>query len=469
MNRRRFLFGAGAVVALPFLEGLFERNARAKSAVLPFAIFVRQGNGVQQAADGEPERFWPSFAPGPFTEEMLAGDTDRALSVLSEHAKSLTFVRGIRYAYPGNPCRHSSGGNQLLTAAQVSDDDCNTTLALGESLDNRIATELGAPGDEPLTLYAGRKTGSLDEVLSYRGSRRLRAAERNPFIVYKSLFGLSNVAPAELEKLQTQRKSVNDLVRADMQALLRRKDLSKADRRRLDLHFTSIRDLEKGMTCQLSDEETARIAASESSLDDDGTIESVVKLHCDIIALAVSCGLKRAVTLQIGAGPDPTEYTLDGVRLPAFHEISHRSGDIPDAEMLHHRIDQKLLGMFKYLLDKLEEQPTPEGALLDHGICVYMSDIATGNHSFDDVPYIVAGSASGVLKTGHYVNAGNVTNNKLLNTLGAAVGCTNALGRPLDDFGDPSLEKGFVESMLTTPSAVPHSAPRTGCAISAER
>ncbi len=461
MNRRRFLFGAGALVALPFLEGIVERRARATSSVLPFAIFVRQGNGVQQAANGETERFWPSFTPGPFTQEALAGDSDRALSELAEHAKSLTFVRGIRFAYPGNSCKHSSGGNQLLTAAKVSDDDCNSTLALGESIDSRIATQLGGVGDEPLTLYAGRKTGSLDEVLSYRGPRQLRAAERNPFIVYKSLFGLSNVAPDDLEKLQTQRKSVNDLVRDDMQALLSRNDLSKSDRRRLDLHFTAIRDLENGMSCHLAEDETARISSAESSLDDDGTIDSVVKLQCDIMALAVSCGLKRSVTLQIGAGPDPTQYTVDGVRLPSFHDISHRSSAIPDAELLHHRVDRKLLGFFKYLLDKLQEQPTPEGTLLDHGICVYMSDIATGNHSFDDVPIIVAGSAGGALKTGHYVNAGNVTNNKLLNTLGAAVGCINALGQPLDDFGDPSLEKGFVETMLTTAG----SASQGGCSI----
>lgn len=448
MNRRHFLRGvSGALMALPFLEGLLPRSARA-ATVAPFAIFVRQGNGVAQATlDGEPERFWPSFAPGPLTLPALALDAGRALSELAAHAANLTIVRGIRFNDPVNECKHSGGGNQVLTGARASDDDCNSTLALGESLDNRIAAQLGAPGDEPLTLYAGRKTGTLDEVLSYRGPRQLRAAERNPFTVYKDLFGLSNVAAPELDQLRTRRKSVNDLVRSEMQALLRRQDLSKADRARLDLHFTSIRDLEGAIVCGLSQGDVGDLETISSSLDDDGTIEAVVKLHLDIITLAMSCGVKRAATLQIGCGPDQTQYMIDGVVQVPFHRISHRAG-VPNADLLHHKIDRKLLGLYKYLLDKLTEQKTPEGTLLDHGVAVYVNDLANKVHSYDNVPYLLAGNAGGFLKTGLYVDAGGVTNNKILNTIGAAVGCTNASGGPLDDFGDPDLEKGFIDAIV---------------------
>jgi hypothetical protein len=437
----------GAVLALPVLEGLSAR-ARATSASPRFAIFVRQGNGVQQASvEGEPERFWPSFAPGPFTRAALAADTTRALSELAEHAEKLTFVRGIRFNDPANPCRHSGGGNQVLTAARVSSDDCNSTLALSESLDNRIATQLGVSGDEPLTLYAGRKTGYLDEVLSYRGARGLRAAERNPFTVYKSLFGLSQLPAGELAQIRARRRSVNDLVRAEMQTLLGRKTLSTLDRQRLDLHFTSIRDLEQGLTCDLSTADTSALERAAVTLDDDDAIETIIKLHFELLALAMACGTKHAATLQIGCGPDATCYRIDGVRQPAFHDISHR-GDIPNAALLHSRIDRKLLGLFKYLLDKLSERQTPTGSLLDQGIAVYANDLGTGAHSYENVPYLIAGSAGGFLKTGLYVDAGGITNNKLLSTLGAAVGCKNSAGAPLDDFGDPSLERGWIDAIV---------------------
>jgi len=454
MNRRTFLMGmGGAFMALPFLEGLSPQRARATTGGAPFAIFIRQGNGVQQADADEPERFWPSFAPGAMTSSMLAADKARAVSVLADHAAHLTFVKGINFNDPANACRHSGGGNQVLTAAAVTGDPCNSTLAQGESLDNRIVREFGQPGDEPLTLYAGRKTGMLDEVLSYRGPKQLRAAERDPFLVYKKLFGLTNLAQPELLALQTSRKSVNDLVRSDMQRLLGRTDLSKDDTARLNLHFQSIRDVETRIACTSDRLTVDDLQAGAAVIDDDDQIDTVISLHCDIMVLAVTCGATRAATLQLGSGPDGTQYTISGTKLPGFHSISHRSASGIDNVIAHHQIDMKLLGFFKYLLDGLAQRRTCEGTLLDQGVAVYMSDLATGDHKYENVPYLVAGSAGGFLRTGRYVDEGGVTNNKLLNTIGAAVGCKNEAGQPLDDFGDPRLEKGLLNDLVSGASA----------------
>ncbi|NUP04814.1 MAG: DUF1552 domain-containing protein [Polyangiaceae bacterium] len=459
MKRRHLLRGLGGItVALPFLETFAPRKkANAAEGDVPaFAIFVRQGNGVAQETDDEPERFWPSFGPGALTVAGLSGDTDRALSELGAHADRLTIVRGINFAFPGNGCGHSGGGNQVLTAAQVSvDPSGNESKSMGESIDNRITTELGAAGEEPLTLYAGRKFGYLDEVLSYRGPLQLRAAERNPMTVYEDLFGLSQVDPDVLEAIRKRRKSVNDLVRDQMQDLLARPDLSTADRQRLDLHFTSIRDLENGIVCGLSDEEVAGIASVSDALDDDGTIEDVIRTHFDIIALTMACGVRRAATLQIGCGNDQTQYFVDGAVQKPFHKISHRIDSdgsegppIENADVLHHLIDRKLLGLFGHLLDKLAAYELPNGNLLDYGVACFTNDLSNKWHSYDGVPYILAGSAGGFLKTGLYVDAGGVSNNKILNTIGAAVGCKNANGGPLDDFGDESLDKGLVDSIV---------------------
>ena len=64
------------------------------------------------------------------------------------------------------------------------------------------------------------------------------------------------------------------------------------------------------------------------------------------------------------------------------------------------------------------------------------------------MPYLLAGNAGGALKTGQYLDLGGVANNKILNTIGAAVGCTNEAGGPLDDFGDPALEKGRLDALV---------------------
>ena len=43
-------------------------------------------------------------------------------------------------------------------------------------------------------------------------------------------------------------------------------------------------------------------------------IETIIKLHCDLLTLGVSCGALHAATLQIGCGPDQTRYWIDGTR-----------------------------------------------------------------------------------------------------------------------------------------------------------
>lgn len=458
-GRRAFLRGlAGVTVALPFLEGLRPRKSAAAATgdVEPFAIFVRQGNGVAQATNDEPERFWPSSTPGPLTEAQLAADTGRAISELSPYASKLVVVRGLNFGFPGNGCGHSGGGNQVLTAARVSQTPSgNESLSMGESIDNRIQRELGAPGTEPLTLYVGRKYGYLDEVLSYRQQLDLRSAENNPYNVYLNLFGLSTLDPEELERLRNRRNSVNDLVRDEMQALLSRSDLSKADRDRLDLHFTSIRDLEAGLICGLSDTAVADIQSMAANSNNDDYFEDVCRLQFDVLALAMACGVARAATVQLGSGNDGTRYWINGTKQNTFHRISHRidgDGDvgdpIPNADMLHHLIDRKLLGLFRHLLDKLDEYQLEQGSLLDHGVAVFTNDLSNKWHSYQNVPYILAGGAKGAIQTGRYVDAGGTTNNKILNVVGAAVGCVNGSGQPLDDFGDSSLAKGFVPGIL---------------------
>lgn len=454
MDRRGFLKGlGGVVVALPFLEGLAPKGAKAAPGAQKFVVIMRQANGVQQAWDKEPERFWPT-ATGAISASTLSG---RALGELSDYASKMLAVKGIKFNFPGNGCGHSGGGNQCLTAAQVSADPSGAkSLAMGESIDNRIMREL-MPGTEPLTLYGGRMGGYLDEVLSYRGPKMLRAAERNPYNAYKRLFGLPDAGSIEAAKKQLMRKSVNDMVRSQMSSLLARTDLSKADRDRLELHRSAIRDTELGMVCKLPDDRIAEMEAMSPKVANPDYMVDIAKMQADIIALALSCGLTRAVTLQIGDGNDSTEYTIGGSRYPSYHQISHRifsDGDmgapIENAVDKHHEVDKLHGQMFKYLCDKLNAVDVGGGKkLLDMGAAIWTNDLGTGPpHSYENIPIVIVGGIDGALKQGQFVDVGKVTNNKLWNTIGAAVGCKNSAGSPMDDFGDPSLTKGNIPQML---------------------
>lgn len=458
LTRRIFLRGSGgAVLGLPVLESLKPRSAWAQQSQRPrFAVFVRQANGVAQARDGEPERFWPRDL-GPVTSDSLATkDSDRAVSELASYASKLLIVSGLSYPFDGNGCGHTGGGNQCLTAARVSSSPSgNKSLAMGESVDNRIARQLNPQGREPLTLYSGAPDGYIQEVLSYRGPMDLRAAEFNPFNAYSRMTQLNGADTETQQQVSSARISVNDLVRERLNALISKPQLSSEDRSRLQLHLESVRDLEVKLACILTEDKVRAMEELSDSRNyrSNDFMESIAKLHHQVISLGFACGYTHAATLQMGCGQDRTQYVINGERQPSFHWVSHRNlsdgydgGQIPDAQLKHHEIDRIHARLFKHLLDRLSEH-----GVLDDSVAVWTNDLAHGpSHSYRNIPYVMAGSAGGYLKTGRYVSAssnGTVAHNRLFNTLLNAVGCTKEDGSPVDDFGDPSLEKGELSAL----------------------
>ena len=463
--RRLFLTGAaGVTLGLPFLETFASKVVRAASPDDPgYVVFMRQGNGCSQALQysnpAEPEMFWPRNL-GALSAASMAADSDRATSELSAYADDLLLVRGVRGALSIGGCGHARGALQALTAQPTGDAEAsNNSLALGESLDNRIARELNPDGRGPLTLAAMRPGGYLDSVLSYRGPNDRRGAQTNPKVAFDNIMGLVNLDETSANAIAVRRQSVNDLVRDQMQSLLGRSDLSSDDRNRLDLHFTAIRDLEIRLA-ECSPLEPATVSAIEAmdgNHQDGNRVVEAAELHIDVIALALSCGYTHAVTLQVGTGNDSTRYWWEGEQLPSYHWISHRifadgsEGDpIPDAQSKHNAVDRIHARLFGRLIERLSAYQLETGTLLDKGVCVWMNDLSNGPpHSVNNLPYILAGSGDGFLRTGQYVDAGDVTHNKLLNTLATAVGLRKSGGGPVDDFGHESLEGGLIDAMTT--------------------
>jgi hypothetical protein len=476
MYRRRMLVGAGGVViGLPLLETFMPRRARAQAAKAIYTMFMQQQNGVIQGTSGDPQLFWPA-AMGPITAANMTGvDMDKATSELKDYADKLLMIRGINFPF-GNPvgCGHSSGCNQTITAAKMQG-RTNRSRPVSESADMRLA-RLVQMGKEPLTLYAGRKAGYLDDAFSYGDGGSVRSGENNPLNAFNRLFGGMAPAPtppggtppapgageAEMQKLALRRKSVNDLLRSQIQALMGRKELSKSDKDRLNIHFQAIRDLEVGMGSVLGPPPSAgdlmaRLTAINGTHTANDKMEEVVRLHLEVIALAFASGRNRVATLQIGEGNDHTKYMVNGTLAPPYHFVSHRvlsdgSGgtSIANAVQLHHGIDRIHARMFRHFLEKMTQHKLPDGRpLLDDSMAIWLNSNANGPpHSVQNVPHIVAGSGGGFLKQGQHIAAGGVTNNLFLNTIiTGAIGGKSAPA-PVTDFGDPTLRKEILPAML---------------------
>jgi hypothetical protein len=456
INRRAFLYGAGGVaLGLPFLEGLPERSAWAAGADPVFTFFLCAACGV------EPKRFWPS-GTGDLSGLLSSG---KAVDALVDHAANLLIVKNVNFPQTSpSGCGHAQGLSQALTA-KTPTGNAGSATATGPSADWVISKAVNPAGTEPLTLYAGNvRNGYISDRLSFDGNNQVRASVDNPYKLYQTLTGLAAPAgsggtgtpttgepPANpmAEDLVKKRKSVNDLVRADLSSLLQNPKLSAADKQRLQQHFDSIRDVETtmmgmgsemaGIGCTLDGVDTSVYSALKNwkynpTNAASGGIENIVELHMQMVALAFACDHNRTGTLQWGDGTDHTVYQVPSNQSLGnwnFHYISHRTqsdgtvGQNSTAEAAHAEIDvlrmETLAKGLKHFKDR---------GLQDKSVVVWTNHVAEGNHQMRGVPFILWGNGGGRLKQGQLVDAGSQNNGTLLNVIiGAATGTTTT------DFG----------------------------------
>jgi hypothetical protein len=467
------------MLGLPLLETFLPRAAAAQTtARSPFVLIVVSDNGVVQAGvslsvSAEPERFWPT-ATGPLTKASMTTDkATRSTGELADYAEQLLIVRGINLPYSSNGCSHSAADAQILTAAKITAGSTNCK-AMGISLDTAIAKAKNPAGRDPLVMHAGMfapgGTGfDIPGYVSYVTPQQPRGYIDTPYKAYQAIIGVvgngstGTTADAQAAALRASRsKSINDILRPQIQALLARTDLSTSDRARLDQHLTAIRDIEVKMSTTMltiPDATVATMKTMDAKPYDQKTRDDAVKLFMELMAFSAAADYSRVAVLKIGDRIDDHVYTYNGASAK-FHDVSHRS--VPNgvnAIDFHHYLDRMMLNYYKHLLDTLTTYNTPTGPLLDQGVAIYCNQCATGAHSFSNIPWIQAGSANGYFKKGQFLNVGTATQpagsqdgkggdgsisgvNKILNTVLTAAGVTKTDGSPTDNFGETTLPKG---------------------------
>jgi hypothetical protein len=456
LRRRAFLRGlGGAIVGLPFLESLAPKaHAQAGGGIKRFGVFFCC-NGVNMA------NWFPTSSYGPLTAESLTGTANESLA---PHVAKLLMPRGIHMSPRGydqdggGGDDHGKGMAHKLTAQFASEDDW---LAQGESIDYSIAREIN-PGPAgarrpPLNLMVGYSANykGLD-FISYSGPGDAVQAINNPWTAYKQFMGLgvSMDSQEAAMRIKSRRQSVLDTVTEQFNDL-KRGPLSKADKDKLDQHFSFIRDLEQGLGGGLVSclDETVKTAAQGfedrgEGEDFDGQYDDYVKLtdlQLDIYALALACDYTRVVTFHFDRGSGGPTFKWEGMDHEYnHHKLSHGTtcdGGCEDPvagyESMLAAIDKWHMSKYARLLAKLDSYVEENGkTLLDNSAILYANELSDGKaHSFLDLPFIIAGSAGGYFKQGEYVRLAepgdneSAPHNRLLTTL------ANAMGIPLDRFG----------------------------------
>ena len=499
MQRRTFLRGLGGVaVALPFLEALAPRRARAATPPKRLAVFFCC-NGVNM------ERFWPKTPYGALTPESLMGT---GMEPLASYAPKLIVPRGIHLVPrgwgrdPAGGDDHAKGMGHRLTAA--ANQNSQERYASGPSLDHVVAASINPSGKGPLNLMVGYRANDVLGSISYTSAGQQAIPFQDPWKAFKdwsgatapgataagtTAVGAANTngsGDALMDLTARRRRSVLDLVKSDLDSLRNSSVLGQADRAKLDMHLTSIRGLETSMVasgiaggmsgCGLPGSRTQEISAIDpKNVTRDTEYQTIGNMQLDVLALALACDQNRVVTLQWGSGAGGPIFSWLGMGADDVntkynhHKLSHgatsdsaTSPNLPADQWKSalYSIDQWYMQSFKGLLDRLAAYSEPGGSVLDNTAVCYMNDLGDGlGHNWMDLPNIIAGGAGGYFKLGQYVkltqgsqtaNDTDAPSNMLLTTLANAVGAKQKDGSPITNFGSAPTGKPGEFSALKT-------------------
>ena len=433
-------------MALPFLESLPERSAWAANAPRPvFGLFMTGMGGIVV-----PE-FFPD-ATGPITAASLAA-AGKATSALASHADHLLLVKGIDW--PTGSFRGGDSHADALCAAytgKVPQGSGDRAMGSGPSADAQLAATLH-PGKGPIALYAGLVNGAyIAQRLSFVSAGQLSPVAANPYALYLELMGMAlpggdmTLAGRRAAQLLLQsRRSVHDLVREELTALMQHPRLGAADRQRLGQHFDAIREAETTMTgmgpelidrCSSVGLDVTTLEALKTYKYDARRTDEMVRLYMSLVAMAFACNLRRAASLQWGDPYDMTIYDVpSNARGWKFAYISHRVqsdaavGDDPLAAKAHAEIDVVRMKTLAAGLEHFKAR-----GLADQSFVVWNNQFADGPfHGGLNIPHIIWGNGGGYLKQGQLVDVTSAPNSRLLNTLLSAA--LQDKGMAIETFG----------------------------------
>ena len=385
----------------------------------------------------KPKRLVLFFTPhGTVHENWVpqGGETDFAfgsiLAPLERHRGKVAVLDGINVRADtsvGFP--HTKGLPLLWTASELIEDGTFTRVDAngapryygwnsGVSVDQLVAERCG--GSTPYrSLEFGVRTSDNHpgHRMVYRAPEQPLIPENNPQVLFDRLFG-SGVPLGELERIAAERRSVLEMVRGEL-ALVRGR-VGRDDRFKIDAHLEAVRDIERTIGAAAECEGPV-IGAVRNPLAN-ANVPRVFDLQMQLLARAFACDLTRVASLQCAVGEvDNIVYDWVGVGRDRHHAISHENTPVARAELSS--IYAWFSEQFARLLDYLNAIPEEDGTVLDHTLVVWGSEIGRGwDHSFDSVPFVLAGGADGAIPMGRFLQSGGAWHNRLLVSVCHAMG-----------------------------------------------
>jgi len=443
-NRRRFLRGLGACIALPAFESLLPMRSLAALAGSASAA------GLAASASGAPMRsvflYFPNGAipaawwPAGGEKDFQLARTMQPLAPLRDHIQVLGGLEDLNaLAGADGGGDHARANSTFLTGVRLK--KSATDIHAGISIDQVMAREVGHMTRFPsleLTCDAGRNTGACDSGyscayqynISWSSATTPMTPEANPRQVFERLFGSGSGADRtkELQRRRVEQRSILDFVMADASDMQRQLDAHDKDK--LDQYLTGVRELEARIqrSEKLGDPKNP---AQETPAGIPATYAEHIQVMFNTILLAFQTDSTRIATMLLAH--DGSNRSFAEIGIPeGHHDLSHHDGNEEKIKKISD-IDLWYVKQLAGFLGKLRDTRDVDGkSLLDNSMIVYGGGNADGNrHTHVNLPVLLAGGGGGTMTPGRFVKNESTPLTNLYLSMADRMGVKN-----LERFGD---------------------------------
>jgi hypothetical protein len=416
-NRRQFLRGLGACVALPAFASLSSAKLLAASSAGKLATtatgaplrtaFLYFPNGAI------PNVWWPK-------EDGTEFKLSRTLEPLAKFRRQIQILGELddrsALSEDDGGGDHARANGTFLTSVRLK--KSATDLHAGISIDQVMARSVGHLTRFPsleLTCENSRPSGACDSGyscayqfnISWNSPTTPMTAEANPAQVFERLFGAG--PPGErienLKRRRQEQRSILDFVLDDARQMQRR--LNPHDNDKLDQYLTGVRELETRIQKaeKFGDSKDPKVEMPAAGIP--ATYGEHLELMFDILTLAFQTDSTRVATLLLAH--DGSNRSFSDIGIPeGHHDLSHHFEDEAKIQKVS-EIDLWYVTQFAKFLQKLDQTRDMDGnSLLHNSMILYGSGNADGNrHTHVNLPLVLAGAGGGTLTPGRYVRHGS--------------------------------------------------------------
>lgn len=399
ISRRTILKGAGAALALPFLD-----------AMVPAAT------AMAQTAAAPPPRFVGAFvchgmAPGYWVPEKVGTGFEFPFNFKPlEPFKDYTTILSGLHSRSAEPPPGATGADHWVAAAFLCADKPKKTagadVRAGKTIDQIIAEKIGQNNLMPSMQVTVEDPGSnssncgegyscvYTNTISWSSPTDPLPMELNPQVVFERMFGDGSTADERTSRRKRD-GSILDSLTGSIARL--RNGVSREDKARLEQYTEDVREIERRLQIAMK---ASTVAPTDMSVPVGvpQTFDEHIKLQWSLMALAFQADITRVGTMIYARDLTGRTYPECDAPTASFHGASHHGEDPKRIEALS-KINQYHIKMLAYFIDKLSKIKEGDGTVLDHSLVLYGTNMGNPNqHLHYDVPHVIVGGLNGKMK-----------------------------------------------------------------------